>query len=102
MEENKIDIFKCLYDAVIVKKVEDEDVFRGGIIRPDLGKDKTLHAEVVAVGPGKFTMDGTLIPTQVKIGDKVILPTMGFTTLEHGGEEYLIGNENQLLCIYLK
>ncbi len=92
--------FKCLYDAVLVKMIKNEESVHGGIIIPDLGKERNIHGEVVAVGPGKFSMNGTLIPTQVKVGDKVILPTMGFTTLEHEGEEYVIGNENQILCIF--
>lgn len=100
MEEVK-DIFECLYDAVIIKENEnDETLTQSGIIVPDMGKEKHIHGVVIAVGPGKNTITGDTIPNQLKPGDKVLLPTMGFTTFEHNGEEYLIGNEDKVLCKY--
>lgn len=91
---------KCIYDAVIVKQIENKEEKYGNIIVPDMGKEKNLHGEVVAVGPGKYTHNGILIETQVKVGDKVILPSMGFTIVEHKQEQYLIGNESMILAIY--
>jgi|TARA_B100000497_G_C7488036_1_gene298989 chaperonin GroES len=89
---------EALFDAVIVKPVEAEETQYGSIIVPDIGKDKNEKGEVVAVGPGKPTLMGSFIETNVKIGEVVILPTMGFTKLEHEGEEYFIGPENQILA----
>lgn len=89
---------EALFDAVIVKPVEEEETQYGSIVVPDLGKDKNEKGEVVAVGPGKPTLMGSFIETQVKVGEVVILPTMGFTKLEHEGEEYFIGPENQILA----
>lgn len=89
---------EALFDAVIVKPVEEEETQYGSIVVPDLGKDKNEKGEVVAVGPGKSTLMGSFIPTQIQVGDIVILPTMGFTKLEHEGDEYYIGPENQILA----
>ena len=89
---------EALFDAVIVKPVENEEQTFGKIIVPDLGKDKNEKGEVIAVGPGKITLMGSFIETQVKVGDVVILPTMGFTKLEYDGEDYYIGPENQILA----
>ena len=89
---------EALFDAVIVKPIEIEETTYGNIIVPDLGKEKNETGTVIAVGPGKSTISGAFIPTQVKVGDKVVLPTMGFTKLPHDGEEYYVGPENQILA----
>lgn len=89
---------EALFDAVIVKPIEIEETTYGNIIVPDLGKEKNETGEVIAVGPGKPTINGTFIPTQIQIGDKVVLPTMGFTKLPYDGEEYYVGPENQILA----
>ena len=89
---------EALFDAVIVKPIEEEETMYGNIVVPDLGKDRNEKGEVVAVGPGKPTVTGTFIETQVQVGDVVILPTMGFTKLEYDGEEYYIGPENSILA----
>ena len=89
---------EALFDAVIVKPFESEETTYGNIIVPDLGKEKNEFGEVVAVGPGKPTISGEFIPTVLKVGDKVVLPTMGFTKLPYDGEEYYVGPENQVLA----
>jgi chaperonin GroES len=89
---------EAMFDAVIVKPLEDKETMYGNIVVPDLGKDKNEQGEVIAVGPGKPTITGEFISTQVQVGDVVILPTMGFTKLEYDGEEYFIGPENQILA----
>ena len=63
-----------------------------------MGKDTNTFGEVIAVGPGRYTISGVLLVPQVKIGDKVVLPTQGFTKLPFEGEEYYIGPENQVLA----
>ena len=89
---------EALFDAVIVKPFESEETTYGNIIVPDLGKEKNEFGEVVAVGPGKPTITGEFISTIIKVGDKVVLPTMGFTKLPYNGEEYYVGPENQILA----
>lgn len=89
---------EALFDAVIVKPIELEETTFGNIIVPDMGSDKNEIGEIVAVGPGKPTISGTFISTILNIGDKVVLPTMGFTKFEWEGIEYLIGKENDILA----
>jgi chaperonin GroES len=88
---------EALYNAVIVKPVEAEETSYGGIIVPDLGNEKNKLGKVVAVGKGYYSVTGAWIETVLKVGETIILPTMGFSKLEHEGEEYWIGPENQVL-----
>jgi chaperonin GroES len=88
---------EALYNAVIVKPIEAEETSYGGIIVPDLGNEKNKLGKVVAIGKGYFSVTGIYIETVLKEGDTIILPTMGFSKLEHEGEEYWIGPENQVL-----
>tara|TARA_B100001093_G_scaffold505118_1_gene561971 strand:- start:751 stop:1116 length:366 start_codon:yes stop_codon:yes gene_type:complete len=89
---------EALFNAVIVKPQEEEETQYGSIVVPDLGKDRNEHGTVVAVGPGHQVAGIGFIETQVKIGDVVVLPTVGFTKLQHKGDEYYIGSENQILA----
>ena len=89
---------EALYNAVIVKPVEAEETSYGGIIVPDLGNEKNKLGEVVAVGKGYYSVTGVWIDTVLKVGDVVVLPTMGFTKFEYKGEEYWIGRENDILA----
>ena len=89
---------ESLFDAVIVKPQEEEESTYGSIVVPDLGKDRNEHGTVVAVGPGRHVAGVGYVETEIKVGDTVVLPTMGFTKLEHKGEEYYIGQENQILA----
>lgn len=89
---------EALFNAVIVKPIEAEESTYGGIIVPDMGKEKNEMGEVVAVGPGKPTITGEFIPTILKAGDVVVLPTQGFTKLPYDGDEYYVGPENQVLA----
>ena len=90
---------EAMFDAVIIKPQEEEETMYGNIVVPDLGKDKNEKGTVVAVGPGKFSVTGdNFFKPTVEVGDMVILPTMGFTRLEHDGDEYFIGPEQQILA----
>ena len=95
--ENKFEL-EALFDDVIVEPLEEEETTYGSIVVPDLGKDRNEHGKVVAVGPGRHVAGVGYIETEIKIGDTVILPTIGFTKLEHKGDEYYIGQENQILA----
>jgi len=89
---------EAMYNAVVVKPVELEETTYGNIVVPDMGNDINKSAEVVAVGPGHTIAGGNFIPTQLQIGDIVVLPTMGFTKFNYEGEEYWIGKENEVLA----
>jgi|TARA_B110000238_G_scaffold152924_1_gene165176 chaperonin GroES len=89
---------EALFNAVIVKPIEIGETTVGNIIVPDLGNEKNEMGEVVAIGPGQPTQMGSFLATTLKVGDKVVLPTMGFTKLPYDGEEYYVGPENQILA----
>tara|TARA_R110001599_G_scaffold134344_1_gene312155 strand:- start:439 stop:813 length:375 start_codon:yes stop_codon:yes gene_type:complete len=89
---------EALFNAVIVKPIEQNEEMYGSIVVPDMGKDKNEHGIVVSVGPGQHTHMGHFIPAEIKIGDEVVLPTQGFTKVEHNGEEFYVGPENSILA----
>jgi|TARA_R110000824_G_scaffold202207_2_gene386430 co-chaperonin GroES (HSP10) len=89
---------EATFNAVIVKPLEEVETKYGSIVVPDIGKDKNEHGEVISVGPGQHTISGAFIETSTKVGDIVILPTQGFTKLEHDGVDYYVGPENQILA----
>jgi chaperonin GroES len=89
---------EALYNAVIVKPFEAEETTHGNIIVPDLGNEKNKLGKVVAVGDGYYSVTGAWLDTILEVGNIVVLPTMGFSKLEHEGEEYWIGPENQVLA----
>ena len=90
---------KATFNAVIVKPREEEETMYGGIIVPDLGKEKALIGTIVSVGPGQHSFSGEFIPTTLKVGQEVMLPTMGPTKVELEGQEYWVCPENQILGI---
>ena len=89
---------EALFNAVIVKPVEQNEEMYGSIVVPDMGKDKNEHGIAVSVGPGQHTHLGHFIESFIKVGDEVVLPTQGFTKVEHNGEEYYVGPENSILA----
>lgn len=89
---------EALFDSVIIEQAESSEELVGNIIIPDLGKDKNLRGTIVAVGPGSYAVTGEFIPTMLKVGDKVILPSMGFSKVEYNDKEYLVGNEKTLIA----
>jgi len=89
---------EALYNAVVVKPMDIEETTYGSIIVPDMGSELNKTAEVVAVGKGYYSPNGELIPTHLKEGDIVVLPTMGFTRFEFEGNEYWVGKENEVLA----
>jgi len=91
-------MIEALFNAVIVQPVELEETTYGNIVVPDLGNEKNKTGKVISVGPGALSYDGTLLPTVLKPGEVVVLPTMGFTKFEYKGEEFWIGRENDILA----
>ncbi len=88
-----------LHDRVLVKRLEEKEVKKGGIIIPDTAKEKPQEGEVVAVGPGKKTDDGKLQPMGVKVGDKILFGKYSGSEVKLGNEEYLIMREDDILGV---
>jgi len=87
-----------LGDRIVVKPIEREEVTRGGIILPDTAKEKPQEGEIVAVGPGKLTDEGTRITMDVKVGDKVIYAKYAGTEVEIDNEKLLIMHESDIMA----
>ncbi len=88
-----------LQDRVIVKRLEEEEKTKGGIIIPDTAKEKPQEGKVIAVGKGKLTEDGKLIPLDVKVGDRILFGKYSGTEVKIEGEEHLIMREEDILGI---
>ncbi|HEV7746715.1 MAG TPA: co-chaperone GroES [Pyrinomonadaceae bacterium] len=88
-----------LHDRVIVRRIEEGEQIRGGIIIPDSAKEKPQEGEVVAAGDGKYKEDGTRQPLDVKTGDRVLFGKYGGSEIKIDGEELLIMREDEILGI---
>ena len=88
-----------LQDRLLVKRVENENVTKGGIIIPDTAKEKPLEAEVVAVGAGKIGEDGERYPMEVKVGDRILISKYGGTEVKLDGLEHVILREDDVLAV---
>ena len=88
-----------LYDRLIVRRIEEKEQVRGGILIPDTAKEKPQEAEVIAVGHGKRLENGTLIPLEVKAGDRILFGKYSGSDIKMDGEEYLILREDEVLGI---
>lgn len=96
--ENPMKI-RPLQDRVIVKRLEEEETTKGGIIIPDTAKEKPQEGKVIAVGKGKVTEDGKVIPLDVKVGDRILFGKYSGTEIKIEGEEHLIMREEDILGI---
>ena len=90
---------KPLYDRVVVKRIEEGEKMRGGIIIPDSAKEKPQQAEVIAAGPGKLDDDGNRHPLDVKPGDKVLIGKYSGSEIKIDGEDYVILREDEILAV---
>jgi chaperonin GroES len=88
-----------LQDRVLVRRLEPEEVKKGGIIIPDTAKEKPQEGEVIAVGKGKVLEDGSVRPLDVKAGDKVLFGKFSGSEVNIDDEEYLIMREDDILGI---
>ena len=88
-----------LQDRIVVKRVQEEEKTRGGIIIPDAAKEKPVEAEVVAAGPGKVLNDGKVHPLEIKVGDRVLFGKYSGTEIKIDGIEHLILREEEVLGI---
>jgi len=91
-----------LHDRIIVKRVEEEEKTKGGIIIPDTAKEKPIEGKIIAVGKGRVTEDGKLVPMEVKAGDRVLFSKYAGTEVKIDGVEHLIMREEDILGIVEK
>jgi len=91
-----------LQDRVIVKRIEEEEKSKGGIIIPDTAKEKPQEGKVVAVGKGKLNEDGKIIPLDVKVNDRVLFGKYSGTEINMDGQEHLIMREEDIFGVIEK
>jgi chaperonin GroES len=88
-----------LHDRILVKRLNEEEKTKGGIIIPDTAKEKPAQGEVIATGSGRRTEDGKIIALEVKKGDKILFGKYAGSEIKIDGEEYLIMREEDVLGI---
>ncbi len=88
-----------LHDRILVRRVEESETTRGGIIIPDTAKDKPQEGEVIAVGKGKSNDEGKVFPLAVKEGDRILFGKYAGTEIKIDGEELLIMREEEVLGV---
>ena len=88
-----------LYDRILVKRVEEKEIVKGGIIIPDTAKEKPMEAEVIAVGKGKINDEGKITPLDVKKGDRILIGKYAGTEIKIDDDEHLIMREDEVLAV---
>ena len=88
-----------LHDRVVIRRIEDQETVRGGIIIPDSAKEKPQEGEVIAVGKGKSNDEGKVFPLDVKEGDRVLFGKYSGTEIKIDGEDFIIMKEDEVLGI---
>ena len=90
---------KPLNDKVLVKRLEAEEVTKGGIVLPDTAREKPKEGKILSLGDGRLLDDGKRAPFQVKVGDRVLFTSYAGTEIKIEGEEYLILGEDDVLAV---
>jgi chaperonin GroES len=88
-----------LHDRILIKRIEEKESIKGGIIIPDTAKEKPQEGEVIAVGHGKKTEEGKVVPLDVKVGDRILFGKYSGTEIKLDNEEYLIVREEEVLGV---
>src|SRR6201997_2764646 len=91
--------FTPLHDRILVRRIEEGETTRGGIIIPDSAKDKPQEGEVISVGKGKSNEEGKVFPLHLKAGDRVLFGKYSGTDIKIDGEDFLIMREEEILGI---
>jgi chaperonin GroES len=91
--------FRPLQDRVLVRRIEEEEKTRGGIIIPDTAKEKPMEGQVLAAGPGTRGEDGKLQPLDVKVGDRVLFGKWSGTEIKIDGEDLVIMKESDIMGV---
>ena len=92
-------IVKPLRENILIKRVEEENRTAGGIILPDTAKEKPSEGKVIAIGEGRVTPDGKVLPMSIKVGDTVLFSKWTGTEIKVDGEPHLIVKEGDILAI---
>jgi chaperonin GroES len=95
-------VFTPLHDRILVRRVEEGETVRGGIIIPDSAKEKPQEGQVISVGKGKSNDEGKVFPLDVKAGDRVLFGKYSGTEIKIDGEDFLIMREEEVLGILKK
>jgi chaperonin GroES len=88
-----------LHDRVVLKRIEETQTVKGGIIIPDTAKEKPMEGEVISAGPGKIMPDGKRSPMDVKAGDRVLFGKYAGAEIKIDDEEYVIMREEEILAV---
>jgi chaperonin GroES len=91
--------FRPLQDRVLVRRIEEEEKTKGGIIIPDTAKEKPMEGEVLAAGPGVRAEDGKLHPLDVKVGDRVLFGKWSGTEIKIDGEDLVVMKESDIMGV---
>jgi chaperonin GroES len=91
--------FRPLHDRVMLRRVEQEEKTKGGIIIPDTAKEKPMEGEVIAVGSGVRDETGKIVPLDVKAGDRVLFSKWSGTEVNMDGEEFLVVKESDIMGV---
>ena len=91
-----------LHDQVLLKRIEEKEMVKGGIIIPDTAKEKPMEGEVISAGPGKMMEDGKRSPMDVQAGDRVLFGKYAGTEIKIDDEEYVIMREEEILAILMR
>jgi len=91
--------FRPLQDRVLIRRIEEEEKTKGGIIIPDTAKEKPMEGEVIAAGPGSRDDDGKLHPLDVKVGDRVLFGKWSGTEIKIDGEDYVVAKESDIMGV---
>ena len=91
--------FRPLHDRVLIRRIDEADKTKGGIIIPDTAKEKPMEGEIVAVGPGARDDKGTLVPLDVKKGDRILFGKWSGTEIKLDGQDLLIMKESDIMGI---
>jgi chaperonin GroES len=94
--------FTPLHDRILLRRIEETESIRGGIIIPDTAKEKPQEGEVISVGKGKSNDEGKVFPLDVKAGDRILFGKYSGTEIKIDGEEFLIMREEEVLGILKK
>ena len=88
-----------LHDHVLIRRIEEQETVKGGIIIPDTAKEKSQEGEVVAFGPGKTIENGSILPLQVKEGDRILFGKYSGAEVRLADQDYLILREDEIVGI---
>jgi len=91
-----------LHDRVLIRRIEEQETVRGGIIIPDTAKEKSQEGEVVAVGTGKTLENGSVTPLELKQGDRILFGKYSGTEIKLENQDYLILREDEIMGIFTK